>query len=161
MVNYQTAMRQLINKPFLETPKWREQQGRAVRKGCHPDIIRFEHALVMDLRGRGMPFFCHSAFRTMQEQKELWLKGVTKAMSGESPHNHGAAVDIIHSVHGWEIDDRSWDIIGHIGHEIAHREKIDIQWGGEWTFYDPAHWELRDWQDVLANSDTPEGCQVK
>lgn len=179
MVNYRTAMAQLTNKSFCRTPKYREQQGRANRIGAYIylekkrfrgqevevprcPIGEFEKAFVSDLRRRGMPFFCHSMVRTPEEQYELYKRGVSNAKGMDSPHPNGMAVDIIHSVFGWEISDRAWEIVGHIGKEVAKRLKIDIRWGGDWDgdgipvyndkderLWDPAHWELARWQTLV------------
>jgi hypothetical protein len=153
VVDYQTARRQLMNKPFMETPKYREQQGRANRTGVYvcPDtgralIQEFEKAFVSALRRQGMPFFAHSCVRTSEEQQLLFETGRSKARAGQSPHNYGMAVDVVHSVHAWDLERRAWDIVGHIGYETARRIGVDINWGGEWKFYDPAHWELHDWK---------------
>lgn len=167
-MNYQTAMRQLMNKPFCGSPKFREQQGRANRKGGYIDpvtgdvpIVEFEKAFVRELRRRGIPFFAHNMVRTAEEQDALKVAGVSRAGAGFSPHNYGMAVDLIHSIHGWELDRHSWQIIGHIGKEVAERLKIPIRWGGDWdddgqivlddpneSLWDPAHWELADWREL-------------
>nr|WP_321483034.1 hypothetical protein [uncultured Cohaesibacter sp.] len=161
-MNYQTALRQLMNKPYLATSNYREQQGRANRQGASQSIIDFEKAFVRDLRRRGIPFFCHNMFRTPADQDALFVKGVSRARGRESPHVHGLACDCVHSVHAWGLDRHSWQIIGHIGKEVATRLKIPIIWGGDWndngqivlddpkeTLWDPAHWEIADWRTLI------------
>lgn len=155
VMDYQTALRQLINKEFISSVRYREQQGRAVRVGAYVDpdtntapILEFEKALVADLRRRGVPMFAHCVMRDHMEQSRLHALGRSKAAAGLSPHQHGMAVDIIHGTRGWEIDRRSWAIIGHIGKEVAERIGVQISWGGDWRFYDPAHWELAEWRHL-------------
>lgn len=161
MTTYQTALRQLMDKPYLATPRYREQQGRANREGANPLLLEFERAFVNDLRRRGIPVFAHSVVRTAAEQDVLKAKGVTNAGAHRSPHNYGCAVDIIHSLHGWDLSERSWEILGHIGNEVSNRLGISIRWGGDWDddgipvyldgnerLWDPAHWELRDWRTI-------------
>ncbi len=163
-MNYQTALKQLTNKPFCKTPKWREQQGRAERQGAYVQdvykkngeyagtstpILDFEKAMVADCRKRGIPFFAHCVMRSEREQQKLFVTGKSKARKGHSPHQYGMAVDLIHGIHGWDLDRKSWEIIGHIGYEVANRIGVDIQWGGEWSFYDPAHWELSNWRELV------------
>ena len=92
--------------------------------------------------------FAHNMKRTPDEQNALFVKGVSKARNIQSPHVHGCAVDIVHGVRGWDLTRIEWDIVGHLGYEVARALGIKIQWGGEWSFYDPAHWELEDWRDV-------------
>lgn len=156
-MNYQTAMRQLINKPYLATPKWREQQGRAARQGCHPEILEFEKAFISEMRRRGIPMFCHNMYRTGDEQDKLFKEGRSKLIGGQSAHNHGMAADIVHSTLAWGLDKRAWAIVGHIGFEVASRLKLDLEWGGDWDFYDPAHWQLGKWRQRL---EAPHGTAV-
>jgi len=96
----------------------------------------------------GVPMYAHSVVRTASEQNALYVRGVTKAKAGESPHNCGCAVDLIHGRKAWDLGEKSWEVIGHIGKEIALQAGLKIEWGGDWKFYDPAHWELAEWRDL-------------
>lgn len=147
-VDYRTALRNIADRTFCQSEKYREQQWRADRKGCHADIIEFERVFVRKLYEVDVPAFCHAAWRSGDEQDQLFVRGFTKAKAGESPHNHGFAVDIIHGTKAWELDKMAWSILGHMGKEIATRKGIEIQWGGDWSFYDPAHWELKHWRTL-------------
>lgn len=141
-----TALKQLVNKPFLDHPKYKQQQGRCVRDGTHPDLLLFEKALIKEFKRRGMPFFTHEMMRDEKRQQMLFVKGRSKSKYGQSPHNYGLAMDTVHSVLGWQLDAYSWEIVGHLGKEVANRLCIKIDWGGDWEFYDPAHWQLSDWK---------------
>lgn len=153
--NLQNALRELTDKPFCRTSRYRGQQVRADREGVYrrPDgfapILEFEGAFVRDCRRRGIPVFAHCVMRTAQEQQAMFDRGVTKARPGQSAHEYGMAVDIIHSVHGWAISKESWRILGHIGCEVAARIGVKVEWGGEWDFYDPAHWQLKGWREIV------------
>ena len=147
---YRAALDGLRNVEFLQSDRYREQQERANRKGAHADIIQFEKAFIRRMESLGVPMFAHNMVRTVAEQNALYVKGVTKAKGKEGPHTHGAAVDIVHSTMGWNIPDKSWKILGHIGLEVAKTQGIDITWGGNWKFYDPAHWELTDWRALAS-----------
>ena len=163
VVNYRTARLHLVNKPFLGSSTYREQQGRAVRKGCHPLILQFEKAFIAELKMQGIPAFAHTMYRDGDEQDRLYAEGRSNARAGESAHNHGMAGDIIHSVLPWNLSDDPdestllWDIMGWIGKEVAARQKIDVIWGGDWkTLWDPAHWELENWRSRLEDSELIE-----
>lgn len=156
VMNYQTAMKSLIDKEFIKTAKYREQQGRAERRGhwCEFDqrigpIVRFSEAMVSDCRRRGIPMFAHCIVRSAADQMAAYKGGVSKAKPGESPHNYGLAVDLVHGVRGWDLDHRAWDIIAHIGREVSARIQVPVEWGGSWRFYDPAHWQIANWRNVL------------
>lgn len=140
------ALRYLVNEKFIAGTRYRDQQARADRRGAHPDIIAFERAFVRRMKKLGVPVFAHNMVRNHAQQGRLFVQGVSKARPGESPHNHGKAVDIVHGIRAWEIPRPCWDLFGHIGHEVAKQLGVKVQWGGTWKFYDPAHWELEDWR---------------
>lgn len=142
-------MRAMVDRAFLKSERHQGQHWRAVREGAHPDILEFERKFTAEFARLGVPFFAHSVVRTSEEQEALLAKGMSKAGAGESPHNFGMAVDLIHGTKGWNLTRKQWGLVGHTGHEVAERIGVKIQWGGEWKFYDPAHWELRDWRSLL------------
>lgn len=146
-VDYRKALSAIADRDFIHSDKYLEQQWRARRVGAHHDILLFEAKLVKKLRQIDVPAFAHCVWRTPQEQHDAFVRGVTKARPGESPHNHGCAVDIIHGTRAWGISKMSWAIIGHLGKEIARQNGLKLTWGGDWSFYDPAHWELTDWRN--------------
>lgn len=120
---------------------------RAKRKGASPQILEFEQALIKKLASLQVPVFAHCVIRERDEQEAAYFRGNSKARFGQSPHNYGMAVDIIHSIKGWEIPNQSWEIIGHVGKEVAKAHGIKIVWGGDFkSLWDPAHWELADWK---------------
>ncbi|MBX8785568.1 M15 family metallopeptidase, partial [Ochrobactrum sp. GRS2] len=58
----------------------------------------------------------------------------------------GMAVDIIHGTKAYDLDRKAWSLLSHIGKEISVQAGIPVTWGGDWKFYDPAHWELKNWK---------------
>lgn len=146
---YGEGLKALRNSAMLDSPKWAEQQDRANRKGCHQDILAFERAFIARMQKLGVPMFCHTAQRTMDEQNAAFVRGVSRAKAGKSAHNYGCAVDIVHSVKAWDMTREQWALLGHIGKEIASGLGADIEWGGDWKFYDPAHWEVRGWKFLI------------
>lgn len=140
----------MANRPFLSTAKWQEQQGRAVREGVHPDIIEFDRIMVKRLADLGVPMFAHEMVRTRERQDMLFDVGASKARAGESPHQYGCAVDLIHSVMGWGMTRQQWLVIGQIGQDLIKAKGfalVSLAWGGDWQFYDPAHWEVANWRE--------------
>lgn len=144
--NYADALKFMRNKPFLASPRHKAQHWRADRTGAHPDILAFERAFIRRFRRLGVPVFGHCVTRSNAVQQRHFVTGVSKAKPGQSPHNSGRAVDLIHGTKGWQVPKPCWDLIGHIGKEVANALGVKIRWGGEWDFYDPAHWELEDWR---------------
>lgn len=150
------ALAAMRNPAFIKTPKYKEQQKRALREGAHPDIVEFADKLVKRFRDMGIPMFPHCIVRTESEQADAYMRGVSKVNPFVGPYPHQAfAVDIIHGVLGW-MDNPSiphaWDIVGHLGKEVALSMGIKIVWGGDWNvLYDPAHFELDGWRDLAAS----------
>lgn len=145
---YADEMQGLVNRAFCFTEKYGEQQGRADRSVADPRIIEFERKFIKTAFKLGIPLFPHSIVRGSAEQNELFRQGRSKAKAGESPHNFGCAVDIIHGTKAWQLTRKQWAILGHLGAETARSTGIKVKWGGDWEFFDPAHWELADWRDV-------------
>ena len=143
---YAEALRYLTAKPFLASARHRAQAWRADRKDADPDILAFERAFIARFRKLGIPMFAHCVCRPEAVQARLFIQGRTQARPGQSPHNFGMAVDLVHGVRAWDVPRPCWDLIGHVGKEVADRLSLNLTWGGDWKFYDPAHWELADWE---------------
>lgn len=144
----QEALAQMRDRRFLQSQMYQEQQWRAFREGAHPKIREFEKLLVRRMAALGVPMFAHTMVRNVQTQKKLFLDGVTKN-DGTRPYPHrGFAVDIVHSIEGWNLSKLEWALVGHVGKEVAASRGIKVQWGGDWKFYDPAHWELIGWKGM-------------
>lgn len=144
----QDALRALQNGSFLTSQKDQTQQWRADRVGGHATVIEFERLFVKRCRALAIPMHAHNMVRTNAQQEKLLKDGVTRSPPGHSPHNFGCAVDIIHGVRGWDLKANEWALLGHIGKELAKAKGFRLTWGGDWNFYDPAHWELADWRQV-------------
>lgn len=150
-VNYRTALAGIADRQFCESVKYGEQQFRADRFKADPRILEFERLMIKRLRKLDVPFFAHCIWRNEQDQNAAYVRGVSRAKWGESPHNFGCAVDLIHGTKAWDLTERQWSIVGHIGKELAAQNTLPIAWGGDFkSLWDPAHWELTDWQRVKA-----------
>lgn len=137
------------DRAFLLRPNYADQQKRAVRDGAHPKLLEFERRFIRRMaKKHGVPLFAHCVIRSAADQAEAYVKGNSRAMPGRSPHNFGCAVDIVHSVKAWNLHRDSWTMLGHIGKEVATQMGLKLVWGGDWSFYDPAHWELADWRSL-------------
>lgn len=141
------ALRGMVNRPFLASNRFYEQQKRANREGAHPDIIEFERVMIKRMAKHGVPMFANELIRSDERQALLHGQGHSKAGPGQSPHQDGMAVDIVHGVQGWNLNTDQWRLVGHVGKELAVQKGIKLVWGGDWKFYDPAHWELANWRE--------------
>lgn len=140
------AARTLVDMSTLNSSGYRKKLLFAPWERSHPDILEFERRFRKELQRRGIPMFAFEFYRSGERQDELKQQGRSKAGAGSSPHNYGCAVDIVHYPRFWDLTPKQWAVIGAIGKEVARKANIPISWGGEWNFYDPAHWELADWR---------------
>ncbi|QCS37056.1 hypothetical protein [Tortoise microvirus 46] len=145
---HQAALVGVQYPAFVAGRKYAEQQLRAERLGAHPVILKFAPAFIKECAKYGVPMFAHEYVRSAERQMKLRALGNSKARAGQSPHQYGMAVDIVHGVHGWNLDRKQWAVLGLIGKEVARRQDVKLTWGGDWKFYDPAHWEIADWKQL-------------
>lgn len=147
------------DREFILGAKFSEQQSRANRKGANIDILDFERAMVRRMRRLHVPMFAHCILRTPEEQDALYIQGRSQLKGKKGAHVYGCAVDLIHGTRGWDLSRKTWELIGHIGKEVAASLQVKLVWGGDWDFFDPAHWELKDWQKLphAVFADDPPG----
>ena len=144
----------LADAKAFKRPEVRKLQSEVQFKGVHPEIVDFWRAMYKACKARNIPVIAFEMLRTAERQDELYRTGRSKARGYTSPHQFGCAVDIVHAVDYWNISKKQWDIIGTIGKEVARRRHLKIEWGGDWdgedgrpNFWDPAHWQLKNWRD--------------
>lgn len=157
-VRFQSALAAMRNKGFLKSPKYQQQQKRALREGAHPHIVEFSDKLVKRMREMGIPMFAHCIVRTADQQQAAFDLGVSNDSPKDGLWPHQAfAVDIIHGVAGWmdkPVIPLAWEVVGHIGKEVAKSIGVSVVWGGDFRrFPDPAHWELADWKLIAVQGD--------
>lgn len=124
------------------------QADRADYRAVDPRLMFFMHKFIAALRKQGVPMFVHSALRTEAEQALLVRQGRSKTVYPNAAHCRGGAVDIVHSKYAWNLKPHEWAYIGKIGEDIIRQYRLPITWGGRWSFYDPAHWEITDWRSL-------------
>lgn len=144
--SHQGAAVRLSTPAVILTAGYRARLLAASRDKSDARIVAFSDALCKRLADQGMPFVAHCFHRSDAEQRKLRKEGRTKAGAGQSPHNHGYAVDVVHYGRWWDLDEKEWAVVGLVGKEVARKLGLKVTWGGDWKFYDPAHWELEEWR---------------
>lgn len=114
--------------------------------GADPVFQDFLSAFLKELAKRKMPLVCVEVLRGRERQNALQKAGVSKARFGQSAHNFGMGADVVHFTRFWNLTPKEWAVVGLIGKEVARKRQVSIVWGGDWSFYDPGHWELADWR---------------
>lgn len=142
--SHQVSAERLVDPSVFSRPKF---VARVLdTTNLDPVLQDFINAFLKELDKRKMPFFVSEAYRPRERQNALFKQGVSKARWGQSAHNFGLGVDIVHFTRFWGLTPKEWAIIGLIGKEVARKRGVSVVWGGDWSFYDPAHWELSDWR---------------
>lgn len=151
---FREALEAMRNPEFLASIKHQEQHLRVSREGAHPAIVGdlaqrgFLPVFLRRMGALGVPMFAHCIWRSEEVQDELFRAGRSKAKAGQSAHNYGCALDFVHGTEGWNLNEQQWSVVGHVGKEVALSLGLKVVWGGDWKFYDPAHWELADWRVI-------------
>lgn len=149
----QEAMASLIDVQGMRSPRIRDRIDTVRYDGLPEPLVEFMRAFKAEMERYQIPMAFHEGWRSLGRQHELMLQGVSKATGGQSPHQYGLAFDYVHAVRGWKLTPREWAQIGAIGHEVARKRKIPIEWGGDWKFYDPAHWQIKGWRNYKSIMD--------
>lgn len=130
--------------------------SRADWEGTRPELLEFAHFFFLAARRRQFPLFVHTAWRDPDTQLDLYARGHSKLRSG--PHQRGSALDIVHPWLLWDaMPSAGWEWLGILGKEVIRQRSLPISWGGDWSFKDPAHWQLNDWSSapVVAKGHVP------
>lgn len=123
-----------------------------VEKAPHWGRLAAPQGSAARMRALGVPMFPHCIWRSEAEQERLFKGGFTKVLYPHSAHNRGCAVDVIHSTKAWNLTESQWQIVGHVGRELAASKGWKLVWGGDDPGvddafdWDPAHWELERWR---------------
>lgn len=124
---------------------------------CSPDGLRPGFRADVDAFLRTSPFtwYVTSAFRSMEEQRALWMKhlqgGPKAAPPGKSAHNYGLAVDVVLDADpatpglqpSWDIKLAGWGWL-----KAASIKHPRLQNG--WSFGDWPHIQRYKWQQFTS-----------
>ena len=136
-----------VSETFFLSSRYLALHDRADWSFVDPALSFFAASFIERLRSRGIPMYVHSAFRSKREQDALLEAKTSKLEYPLSAHNQGMAVDIVHARFHWDMTRQEWSVLGKIGKEVATSLGFDVVWGGDWSFYDPAHWQVAGYRD--------------
>lgn len=123
------------------------------REGTDCELLRWWFKFQTDAAKMGIPLRVVWGVRDRAQQTELFNKGHSKARFGQSAHNYGLALDVIHMARAWDgMPSEGWEILGKLGFEAARKIGLKVEWGGDWgrtdkrLGWDPAHWQVANWR---------------
>lgn len=137
---YAEAVGYLRRGTFLKTARYREQQWSANRTGAAEPLLEFERAFVKRMAALGIPVFAKTVVVPNEVQARLFVTGKSEWRAGESPHNRGVAVEIVHSLRD-DLPKICWEIFHHVGKETARALGLQVEWGGPTK---PGLWTLTE-----------------
>jgi len=140
------AAQSLVDVAAMKSDKVQQRMSVFDHEYVHPDIVRFGRAFLAEMTARNIPFLAFELYRSPERQATLLKQGVSRAGPGSSPHQYGCAIDLVSAVKYWDLSQKQWAVVGAIGKEIARKKNLRMVWGGDWEFYDPAHWQLEGWK---------------
>lgn len=149
-----------VGDAYFTIDAYLRQHNRADWQHVDPRMRLFAARLLEALRKRGIPFYVHGAFRTRSEQNAAFSAGRSKMRWPFAAHCQGAAVDIVSAQFHWDLSRQEWSAVGNIGKQIAASMSLPLVWGGDWSFYDPAHWELPDWRSSVQELEAGEPVRL-
>lgn len=121
--------------------------SKAKLKGVHPDLVRVVNRCAADWKDKQFTFGITCGVRTLAEQKILVSKGASKTLKSRhipAANGFSHAVDVVAMIDGkvrwdWPL----YDKIAKAMKAAAKAEKVQIEWGGDWTsFKDGPHFQL-------------------
>lgn len=111
-------------------------------------MLRWAKAFQRECKSYGVPLVLLEGRRSNETQAEYFARGFTKIRKN-GPHVVGYAVDLVHGTKWWDDMTRDdWLLLSQIGKEIALRRGLKIEWGGDWKWYDAAHWQIPNWRTL-------------
>lgn len=144
---YQAALRRLITPMAFQDVKFLNRKAGVDLSRLDLDLLRWVRAMARECEAMAIPLFVIEGYRDPARQAELKAKGNSKAGPGQSPHQYGFAVDLVHYGLFWNLTEKEWAVVGQLGKEVARKQNLDLTWGGDFeSLWDPAHWELTDWR---------------
>lgn len=135
-----------VSKAFLTSDRQLKNYERADWTGVSPPLAAWAANFCLWMARREIPVFVLEAYRSNERQAQLYASGKSKIESN-GPHGRGCAVDIIHSVRGYDLSPEEWRFFEAVGLRLAMHSGIALTWGGSWG-WDCAHWELKDWKSI-------------
>ncbi|QCS36982.1 hypothetical protein [Tortoise microvirus 38] len=150
-----TAPERLKAPLHFRSESYQRQVRRADWSFCDIRLLVWAAQFQMMAKARDIPLYVHAALRSKAVQNQHVRDGTSKAKYPHSAHNIGEAVDIVHGTYHWDLNRAEWDLLHTLGRlaldqintRLRVADRLALTWGGHFkTLYDPAHWEISDFQ---------------
>lgn len=116
-----------------------------------------------------LPLKVYETYRTAETQNKYFKRGVTNARAGQSPHNHGLAIDLVLDTTKIDVRKREWrgnlypDAWDDVSPDAVTTwsrlgeivEDLGLEWGGSWIKANTKPKQTSDGRSVLLGWDLP------
>lgn len=133
-----------VDKALVGSPKF-QRLIWPINDPVHPALAHVMRRFKAEAESLHWPFFVHTGMRTYWAQESAFKAGHSKARPYQSPHQWGLAVDLVHFSRLWDLRPLEWETLAAVVRECSRKASVPLEWGGDWSFYDPAHWQLEAW----------------
>ena len=119
-------------------PKFSHRSKKRL-KSCHKDLQKLMNEVI-----KYYDISILEGHRDKMAQEDAFNMGASRAHFGESLHNSkpSMAVDIAFWPISWQ-DLKEFHYMAGLVEGIASQMKIEIKWGGRFSFFDGPHFELK------------------
>lgn len=126
-ITQREAVRYMAHRLYLRSSRYRDQIHSADTAGLDPDAAEFVQAYMSMMANIGVPVHCDLAFQSRSAGQVAYVLGL---QDDPERFTTGRAVSIVHSVRGRKLPAICWGIFAHVGHEVAGKLGLGVQWGG-------------------------------
>lgn len=128
-----------MKKPgFIKSGRFRAQLWHAKREGMNEGVLRFADRMMKRAILLGIPLYAGTMFVPEYVQARLYVTGESMQGPGESPFNHGEAVELLHGVYGRDMPWTCWQLLNELAESCMVTEGVELVWG-----HDEAPWLWR------------------
>lgn len=127
---YREAVRWLAHRLYLKSSRYQSQLWRSDAKHLSPVLAEFVQEYANYAARLGIPLHCDIA--TSYAERMEYVLGRIRSPEFPSVFD-GTCCSVVHSVRGRDLPDVAWDVLRHLGQEVAAKLCSGVQWGGRAT----------------------------
>lgn len=128
---FRSAVRWMRHSVFLKSAAYQARKWCAERGGGDPGLLAWIDAVVRKFEVLGVPVWPRTIVVSEADQNRLFVLGVSHHRFGQSPHNHGYAVELVHGLFGRDLPPECWWAFSNVGFSVAKALDLEIEWGGD------------------------------
>lgn len=129
--DFRQAVRWMRHEVYVRSAAYQGQGWRAERAGGDPGLLAWIDRTARKFALLGVPVLAKTIVVTEAEQNRLFVQGLSEHRFGQSLHNHGRAVELVHGLFDRDLPPACWTAISQVGFQAANWLDIELEWGGD------------------------------